>query len=54
MLLASEERDGLQLSILHYTVQFPMTKNCHLNCPVAKVEKVCALEWTQKIGFERR
>lgn len=44
MLLASRgERSGLQLSILHCTVQFPMTKNCLASTvSSAKVEKVCS------------
>ena len=44
LLLASGgEQSGLQLSILHYTVQCPMTKNCPASTvSSAKVEKLCS------------
>lgn len=49
MLLASRgERSGLQLSIVHCTVQFPTTKNC-LAATVSstKVEKTCSRKDTR-------
>lgn len=43
-LLASRgKRSGLQLSILHYMVQCPMTKNCPASTvSSAKVKKLCS------------